>query len=105
MSVAYKNNLSGRRNAWRVLESLERKEEKKGTTQHVNLIKEYKQKIFTELTGICNDLINLLDKTLIPGAKDADSQVFYYKMKGDYYRYISEACAGDAYEKAGDNAL
>ena len=26
-------------------------------------------------------------------------------MKGDYFRYISEVCTGDAYTKAGDNAL
>lgn len=50
-------------------------------------------------------MIDILDKSLIPGAKSAESQVFYYKMKGDYFRYISEVCSGDAYTKAGDNAL
>ena len=36
----------------------------------------------------------LLDEHLIPASKDADdkgeSQVFYLKMKGDYYRYLAE---------------
>jgi len=27
---------------------------------------------------------------LIPGSFDATSKVFYLKMKGDYFRYISE---------------
>ena len=105
LSVAYKNSISGRRSAWRALESLEKKEEQKNQTKHVQHIKDYKVKIQTELTNICNDLINLLDKSLIPGAKNAESQVFYYKMKGDYYRYISEVWSGDNYKKAGDSAL
>ena len=45
LSVAYKNSISGRRSAWRTLESLEKKEENKGQAAHVAHIKEYKQKI------------------------------------------------------------
>lgn len=105
LSVAYKNSISGRRSAWRALESLEKKEEQKNQTQHVQYIREYKKKVQTELTSICNDLIELLDKSLVPGAQSAESQVFYYKMKGDYFRYISEVWSGDAYTKAGDSAL
>ena len=37
---------------------------------------------------------NLLDDYLIKHAKDDGSKVFYYKMKGDYYRYLAEI--GDA---------
>lgn len=32
----------------------------------------------------------LLDKHLIKAGKPAESQVFYLKMKGDYYRYLAE---------------
>lgn len=105
LSVAYKNSISGRRSAWRALESLEKKEDSKKETRHVEHIREYKKKIQSELISICKDLIDLLTKTLIPGAKTAESEVFYNKMKGDYYRYISEVCSGDAYTEAGDNAL
>ena len=33
--------------------------------------------------------------SLIPQAKEAESKVFYHKMKGDYYRYIAEFTEGD----------
>jgi 14-3-3 protein epsilon len=89
LSVAYKNNLGGRRSAYRVLESLEKKEEKKDNGGHVAFIREYKKKVESELIGICNEIIDIVDKTLIPAAKDAEAIVFYKKMKGDYYRYIS----------------
>ena len=105
LSVAYKNSIGGRRSAWRVLESLEKKEEAKNQSKHVEFVREYKKKIETELVRICNDIVELLDQTLVPGAKSAEAQVFYYKMKGDYFRYISEVSVGDAYEKAKDSAF
>lgn len=39
----------------------------------------------------------LLDDHLIPSAPedDAESKVFYYKMKGDYYRYLGEVALAD----------
>ena len=41
----------------------------------------------------------MLDKFLIAKASNAESKVFYLKMKGDYYRYLAEVALGDA--KAG----
>lgn len=37
----------------------------------------------------------LLDRYLIPKASNAESKVFYLKMKGDYYRYLAEVATGD----------
>lgn len=37
----------------------------------------------------------LLDKYLIVNATQPESKVFYLKMKGDYYRYLSEVASGD----------
>ena len=38
-------------------------------------------------------LQSLLDQHLIPNAKEADSKVFFLKMKGDYYRYLAEVAS------------
>lgn len=38
----------------------------------------------------------LLDKHLIPKASNPESEVFYLKMKGDYYRYLAEVAVGDS---------
>ena len=42
------------------------------------------------------DVLDLLDKYLIPKASNAKSKVFYLKMKGDYYRYLAEVATGGA---------
>jgi 14-3-3 protein epsilon len=104
LSIAYKNSIGSRRTAWRALKSIEQKEEAKGG-KHVNLLREYKKKIEVELNNIGNDILTLLDKTLVKAAKDSEAKVFYLKMKGDYHRYISEYATGDALSKASENAL
>ena len=80
LSVAYKNVIGARRASWRIVTSIEQKEETKGNGGQVTLIKEYRQKIEAELAGICEDILAVLDKHLIPSAKNGESKVFYHKM-------------------------
>jgi 14-3-3 protein epsilon len=80
LSVAYKNVIGARRASWRIVTSIEQKEETKGNEPHVTLIKEYRTKIEQELAKICEDILEVLDKHLIASAKSGESKVFYYKM-------------------------
>lgn len=80
LSVAYKNVIGARRASWRIVTSIEQKEESKGNESQVTLIKEYRQKIETELAKICEDILEVLDKHLIPSAQTGESKVFYHKM-------------------------
>jgi len=94
LSVAYKNVVGARRSSWRVISSIEQKTE--GSEKKQQLAKEYREKVEKELRDICNDVLSLLDKFLIAKASNAESKVFYLKMKGDYYRYLAEVAIGDA---------
>jgi 14-3-3 protein epsilon len=87
LSVAYKNVIGARRASWRIVTSIEQKEESKGNAGQVNLIKEYRQKIEAELAKICEDILEVLDKHLIPSAKSGESKVFYHKMYTGLLRY------------------
>jgi 14-3-3 protein epsilon len=80
LSVAYKNVVGTRRASWRIISSIEQKEESKGSEKHINKIKEYRQKIETELEQVCGDVLNVLDESLIPKAESGESKVFYHKM-------------------------
>ena len=105
LSVGYKNAVGLRRNAWRSFSSLEAKEEKKENTKNVNLIKIYREKIEQELNDICGEIIRIIDDTLVPAASSDDSKVFFYKMQGDYYRYLAEfQCIGQNKAKYGTAA-
>lgn len=106
LSVAYKNVIGGRRASWRIVSSIEQKEESKENSQHqVELIKNYRSKIETELTNISNDVLSVLDKYLIPTASTGESKVFYYKMKGDYHRYLAEFSQDEARVEAAESSL
>ncbi|KAF6716371.1 14-3-3 protein zeta/delta [Oryzias melastigma] len=93
LSVAYKNVVGARRSSWRVVSSIEQKSE--GSDRKKAMAQEYREKIEQELKDICNDVLGLLDKFLIPKATAAESKVFYLKMKGDYYRYLAEVASKD----------
>eukprot|EP01113_Clastostelium_recurvatum_P008236 TRINITY_DN1386_c0_g1_i1.p1 TRINITY_DN1386_c0_g1~~TRINITY_DN1386_c0_g1_i1.p1 ORF type:complete len:258 (-),score=78.03 TRINITY_DN1386_c0_g1_i1:81-854(-) len=107
LSVAYKNVIGARRASWRIISSIEQKEENKGNESHVKRIKEYRSKVENELTNICNDILSVLDQHLIPSSTTGESKVFYYKMKGDYHRYLAEfaQAQGQARKEAAENSL
>lgn len=118
LSVAYKNVIGARRASWRIVSSIEQKEESKGNDSQVTMIKKYREwfegiddenlgnemdwrggvdwhpwnfgflpppsstgeKIEAELAQICEDILDVLDKHLIPSAASGESKVFYHKM-------------------------
>eukprot|EP00270_Netrium_digitus_P002600 TRINITY_DN1295_c0_g1_i1.p1 TRINITY_DN1295_c0_g1~~TRINITY_DN1295_c0_g1_i1.p1 ORF type:complete len:291 (+),score=57.80 TRINITY_DN1295_c0_g1_i1:128-874(+) len=90
LSVAYKNVIGARRASWRIVSSIEQKEQSKGNEDHVTTIKEYRTKVENELANICQSVLSLLDSHLVPSSTSSESKVFYLKMKGDYHRYLAE---------------
>mmetsp|Transcript_2079 Transcript_2079/g.3333 ORF Transcript_2079/g.3333 Transcript_2079/m.3333 type:complete len:257 (-) Transcript_2079:292-1062(-) len=115
LSVAYKNVIGSRRATWRVFSSIEQKAD----PAQIGLIREYKDKIEKELVEICSEILGIITDDLIPRCEgsenSAEGKVFYYKMQGDYHRYLAEFQAPEerkvstqgaleAYEKASQNA-
>ncbi|EPS71830.1 14-3-3 protein 9, partial [Genlisea aurea] len=98
-SVGYKNFVGSRRASWRILSSIEKKERNE---QNINRIKELRQKVESEVAGICNETISVLDEHLIPSCPPGENFVFYHKMKGDYYRYLAEFNTGSFKEEVAD---
>lgn len=105
LSVAYKNVIGARRASWRIISSLEQKEEGKSGEDKASISKTYRMTIEKELKDICSDVLNIIDKFLIPSATQGESKVFYYKMKGDYHRYLAEFATGNDRKEAAENSL
>ncbi|KAJ1952375.1 hypothetical protein EC988_003589 [Linderina pennispora] len=115
LSVAYKNVIGARRASWRIVSSIENKEHSRGNDAQVEKIKAYRANIEKELQEVCNDILAVLKENLLTTAEEPESKIFYYKMEGDYYRYLAEfqqdeprKAAADAaqvsYQKASDVA-
>lgn len=106
LSVAYKNVVGAKRSSWRVLNDdniLEDAEE---------LGSKYKKRVEAELEAICTQILDVLQKlsdqnaTRLASEEDPvkktelkECQVFYLKMIGDYYRYLTEAFPIDSYKE------
>jgi len=105
LSVAYKNVVGSRRASLRIISSIEQKEESRGKADHLAKAREYRKKVEKELTEICNDILDVLEKHLIQNSSTSESKVFYYKMKGDYHRYLAESTSGEPRSEAADKAL
>ncbi|KAM0792952.1 hypothetical protein ACM66B_002710 [Microbotryomycetes sp. NB124-2] len=105
LSVAYKNVIGARRASWRIVSSIEGKEEAKGNTTQVTAIKAYREKIEAELASICEDILKVLDEHLIKSAESGESKVFYHKMKGDYHRYLAEFATGSTRSSSSEASL
>lgn len=104
LSVAYKNAVGSRRASWRIISSVEQKESSKGNEEAARRAAEYRATVENELDEICEKILKLLDNNLIPNSSTGESKVFYYKMKGDYYRYIAEYKGEESKKNASDSA-
>jgi hypothetical protein len=125
LSVAYKNVIGARRASWRTMNRDDVQQD------FADIAGEYKRQVETELKGICEDILSLLEDSLIPLSDSAqaaipddstnekkeamEAHVFYLKMAGDYYRYRAESASkddtghdqksGDYYKKSYDYAV
>merc|ERR1719436_1355587 len=104
LSVAYKNAVGSRRAAWRIITSVQSKETSKGNEQQAGWAKEYCMTVEKELQDICDQILGLLSKNLVPKATSGESKVFYQKMTADYYRYIAEFKDGKEKTDAAEQA-
>ena len=99
LSVAYKNVISARRAAWRTINQ-EVDSRDGAVAMSADDVKTYKGRVEKELSDVCNEIIGALTKSLIPAAENSEATVFYKKMTGDYYRYLSEHTQDKAHKDA-----
>lgn len=109
LSVGYKNIVGLRRASWRIISTIEHKEEARQASDQqspfLGDIQQYKRKVEGELAEICQDALRLLDGTLVPAADSDETRVFYLKMKGDYLRYLAEFLDSDKRKQVAEQAL
>ena len=95
LSVAYKNIITIRRNGLRVLLAILEHDDNPDNKNRIEQLEMFKSTLIEELDKYCYELIDLVDTKLLPAAQNAEAQLFYEKLKADYYRYISEAKDGE----------
>jgi len=103
LSVAYKNAVGARRQAWRAIRSFEQSDVAANPAV-LQAISGYRVRVEEELTSKCKEVLGLLANQLVPNATDVEARVFYLKMQGDYHRYLAEFTTGDVHAQATQGA-
>lgn len=100
LAVAYKQAVGQRRAAYRLISGYEAKQKARGADLEV--VHEYKARVLKELYHYCNEVISLIDQKLLKDDDETEVKIFYIKMKGDYYRYMSETGESSVIELANE---
>jgi 14-3-3 protein epsilon len=102
LSVGFKNQIGSKRTAIRTISAIEQnpKYQKFGDG-----LKAYKTKIEQELYDQCITIVNTVKNTCMGVASTDETKAFFYKMMGDYYRYVAECAAPDKIESVKQGAL
>ena len=87
VSVAYKNEVTTRRSAWRAISTIASNAKYE---QYADVLKDYNDEIVGEMKRIWGDIETLCNSHFLTNAIDAESKVFFSKLKGDYFRYMAE---------------
>ena len=74
LSTGYKCMITDKRNSWRILYSMERREKKKKSANLSN-IREIKSHIEKEIRDVCKELQSLIDTYLIPNSNDHKNEI------------------------------
>jgi len=98
LSVAYKNVVGAKRSSWRMLN-----EDMTFDVKQV-ILDNFKKQVEKELETTCQEVLKILtqlteqnkERLSSDEEKDYECQVFYLKMIGDYYRYLTEAFRDNA---------
>ncbi|TQE08098.1 hypothetical protein C1H46_006372 [Malus baccata] len=101
-SVTYKNVIGSFRVTWRIILSIQQKEEGYCNVEHVAFVKQYRSKVDTKFFAIWP---GILQSHLVPSAATGESKVLYLKMNDDYHLYLTRFKNGDERKIAAQDTL
>ena len=78
LSVAYKNITVTLRTSWRNIDTLET--QTRHSLKERRLMQRQKERIEQDIVDVCKDVVELLERFLIPAANPGEEKVFYCKM-------------------------
>ena len=102
LSVGFKNLIGSQRGAIRTIGAIEQnpKYSKFGEALGV-----YKKKIEKELYEQCIRIVKIVKDQCLALASQEESKAFFYKMMGDYYRYVAESAHESILQEVKNGAI
>ena len=102
LSVGFKNLIGANRGAIRTIGAIEQNPKYQ---KFSGALGEYKKKIEQQLYDQCMRIVGIVQNKSIQLAQDDESKAFFYKMIGDYYRYVAESADASKIDEVKNGAL
>jgi len=102
LSVGFKNQIGSKRTAIRTISAIEQNPK---YSKFNSALADYKKKIEGELYDQCLSIVEIVKDKCLQKASTDETKSFFYKMIGDYYRYVAECAQADKLEAVKNGAL
>ena len=102
LSVGFKNQIGSKRTAIRTISAIEQNPK---YSKFGDGLATYKKKIEKELYDQCMNIVKIVESSCMGVASTDETKAFFYKMIGDYYRYVAECANETDLEKVKNGAL
>lgn len=102
LSVGFKNQIGSKRTAIRTISAIEQNPKYSKFNQALLV---YKKRIEDELFKQCMSIVKIVSDQCMKVAQTDETKAFFYKMIGDYYRYVAECANLNDVEKVKNGAL
>jgi 14-3-3 protein epsilon len=102
LSVGFKNQIGSKRTAIRTISAIEQNPKYQKFNDGLS---SYKKKIEGELYDQCLEIVSTVKDSCMKVASTDETKAFFYKMIGDYYRYVAECAQENKLETVKNGAL
>jgi 14-3-3 protein epsilon len=102
LSVGFKNQIGSKRTAIRTISAIEQNPK---YSKFGEELKKYKTQIEKELYDQCIAIVEIVKGQCMNVAATDETKAFFYKMIGDYYRYVAECAQADKLDSVRNGAL
>jgi 14-3-3 protein epsilon len=102
LSVGFKNQIGSKRTAIRTISAIEQNPKYQ---KFNDALGGYKKKIEGELYDQCISIVEIVKSSCMGVASTDETKAFFFKMIGDYYRYVAECANGDQLSTVKNGAL
>ena len=102
LSVGFKNLIGSQRGAIRTIGAIEQNPK---YTKFSDALQSYKKQIMEELYTKCILIVNIVKNKCMKLSVEDESKAFFYKMIGDYYRYVAESSTQESLAEVKGGAL
>ena len=102
LSVGFKNQITSKRTAIRTIANIKKNPRYQ---KYRSALNKFQLKLEQELYNQSIEIVNLIKNDCIDKASNDESRAFFYKIIGNYYRYVAESAKGDQLEIVTNGAL